>query len=238
MLAWEFSKNWYQIVIVAAACYFIGCFNFARFISKRKHKDITKIGSGNPGTMNMSREFGWKIGVITFFCDAFKGGLPTLACHFIFRKYAVAGSDVCLSDLMRYTAALFVIIGHIFPVTAGFKGGKGIASTFGAFWLGLSCENAWFLLLGFLFFVFIALYIFFTEWGSMGSLIGTSGFALWQCAIYFARYGMEKTPAFAAILLLPFLLNVLTWLAHRKNIWRLLSGTEHKTSVRKIAKKG
>ena len=238
MQAWDFKENWWQFFILAAACYLVGCFNFARFISQKKHKDITKIGSGNPGTMNMSREFGWKIGVITFFCDAFKGGIPTLIAHLIFKKNAFTGTVVRVSDVARYLAALFVIIGHIFPVTNRFKGGKGIASTFGGFWFGLACENPWFLLLGFLFFVAVALYIFATEWGSMGSLIGTSGFAIWQGVIYFLRYGGEKNEYFAAAMGLLLLLNLFTWGAHRKNVWRLLSGTEHRTSVKKIAKKG
>ena len=238
MQAWDFKENWWQFFILAAACYLVGCFNFARFISRKKHKDITKIGSGNPGTMNMSREFGWKIGVITFFCDAFKGGIPTLIAHLIFKKYAFAGTVVRVSDVARYLAALFVIIGHIFPVTNRFKGGKGIASTFGGFWFGLACENPWFLLLGFLFFVAVAMYIFATEWGSMGSLIGTSGFAIWQGVIYFLRYGGEKNEYFVAAMGLLLLLNLFTWGAHRKNVWRLLSGTEHRTSVKKIAKKG
>ena len=238
MQAWDFKENWWQFFILAAACYLVGCFNFARFISRKKHKDITKIGSGNPGTMNMSREFGWKIGVITFFCDAFKGGIPTLIAHLIFKKYAFTGTVVRVSDVARYLAALFVIIGHIFPVTNRFKGGKGIASTFGGFWFGLACENPWFLLLGFLFFVAVALYIFATEWGSMVSLIGTSGFAIWQGVIYFLRYGGEKNEYFAAAMGLLLLLNLFTWGAHRKNVWRLLSGTEHRTSVKKIAKKG
>ena len=238
MQAWDFKENWWQFFILAAACYLVGCFNFARFISRKKHKDITKIGSGNPGTMNMSREFGWKIGVITFFCDAFKGGIPTLIAHLIFKKYAFTGTVVRVSDVARYLAALFVIIGHIFPVTNRFKGGKGIASTFGGFWFGLACENPWFLLLGVLFFVAVALYIFATEWGSMGSLIGTSGFAIWQGVIYFLRYGGEKNEYFAAAMGLLLLLNLFTWGAHRKNVWRLLSGTEHRTSVKKIAKKG
>lgn len=237
-MAWSFSENWYQLLILASVCYLVGCFNFARFISKKKHRDITKIGSGNPGTMNMSREFGWKIGVITFFCDAFKGGIPTLIGYLIFRKYVFSGTEICVADAARYLAGLFVVVGHIFPVTNRFKGGKGIASTFGAFWLGLACENPWFLLLGFGFFLLIALYIFVTEWGSMGSLIGTAGFALWQGIIYFLRYGAQKNVYFAATMLVLFLMNLLTWAAHRKNVWRLLSGTEHKTSVRKIAKKG
>lgn len=238
MTEWTFAQNWYECVIVAVVCYFIGCFNFARFISRKKHKDVTKMGSGNPGAMNMSREFGWKIGVITFFCDAFKGGIPTLVCHLLFKKYVFTGTEICVADFMRYMAGLFIVIGHIFPVTNKFQGGKGIAATLGTFWIGLACEHAWFLAVGFAFFWLIALYIFLTEWGSMGSLIGTTGFALWQEIMYIVRYGTPNGVYFALIMLLLFALNILTWWAHRKNLWRLLSGTEHKTSVRKIAKKG
>ena len=59
---------------MAVVSYFIGCFNFALVISRFKHKDVRKMGSGNPGTMNMSRQFGLKIGAITLFCDMFKAG--------------------------------------------------------------------------------------------------------------------------------------------------------------------
>ena len=90
MKVFHFTQSWYEFVIIALVCYFVGCFNFARFISKKKDKDITTIGSGNPGTMNMTREFGIKIGVLTFFCDALKGGVPAVICYFIYRKYVFA----------------------------------------------------------------------------------------------------------------------------------------------------
>ena len=67
MKIFDFSTQWYQFIILAVVCYLIGCFNFAVVIAKFKHKDITKIGSGNPGTMNMSREFGAWVGIMTFF---------------------------------------------------------------------------------------------------------------------------------------------------------------------------
>ena len=63
MKVFYFSKSWCELLIIAVVCYLIGCFNFARLIARVKHKDITKMGSGNPGTMNMSREFGLKVGV-------------------------------------------------------------------------------------------------------------------------------------------------------------------------------
>lgn len=232
------SQNWWQLVVAAVVCYLIGCFNFALLISRFKHRDITKIGSGNPGTMNMSREFGLKIGLITFLCDAFKGGVPALIGYFIYRGQVFAGTAVSVSDFMRYFCGVCVIVGHIFPVTMRFKGGKGIASTLGLFWICLGCENPWWLLIGFGFLVFIVAFIAVTEWGSLGSLVGVTGFSIWQAVVFYLRYGEMALNAYMVCLYALILaLNVLTWCAHRKNLSRLFSGEEHHTSVRKLAKK-
>ena len=72
------SKLWYWLVLMAVVCYLIGSINFAFLVSKLKKQDIRKQGSGNPGTMNMFRTFGWKIGLLTFLLDAFKGGIPAV----------------------------------------------------------------------------------------------------------------------------------------------------------------
>ena len=232
------SENWWQLLIWAAICYFVGCFNFALLISKLKKRDITKIGSGNPGTMNMSREFGLKIGVITFLCDAFKGGIPALIAFFVYRNAVFSGTQVLVSDFMRYFCGLFVIIGHIFPVTMKFKGGKGIASTLGLFWLCLACENLWWLLIGFAFLWFIVFFIAATEWGSLGSLVGVTGFSIMQMVLFFFRYQTAKFGVYLIMLyLIIFAINFLTWWAHRKNLARLFAGEEHHTSIRKLAKK-
>ena len=69
----SFSDIWYWFVVMAVVSYFVGCFNFALLISKIKHKDVRRMGSGNPGTMNMSRQFGLAIGGPTLFCDAVQG---------------------------------------------------------------------------------------------------------------------------------------------------------------------
>ncbi len=232
------SQSWWQFVIMAIACYLIGCFNFARLISRKKHRDITKIGSGNPGTMNMSREFGLKIGLLTFFCDALKGGIPALISFLIYRKYQFATTGFEVADFTRYFCGLFVIIGHIFPVTTGFKGGKGIASTLGLFWSGLSCENGWGVLLVFLFLVGIVVFIALTEWGSLGSLLGVTGLSIVQMVIFFLRY---QNFAFNAYMVAAYgcilAINLLTWWAHRANLARLFAGEEHHTSIRRLAKK-
>ncbi len=233
-----FSRLWYWLLLIAVVCYFIGCFNFAVIIAKTKKKDVHKIGSGNPGTMNVSREFGLKVGLLNFLLDACKGGVPALVCFFLFKGYYFAGTQVAVSDFIRYFCGVFVIIGHIYPVTMKFKGGKGIASTLGLFWFCLSCETPWNILFGLLFLVFVVLlYIGLTEWGSMGSLLGVSGFSVWQGLIFFLRYESVIGNGWViGMFMLLLALNFLTWFAHRKNLVRLYAGEEHRTSIRKLKK--
>lgn len=236
----EFSliKNWYQFVIVALVCYLVGCFNFARFISRLKKRDITKIGSGNPGTMNMSREFGLKIGVLTFFCDALKGGLPALVGYLIYKDYVFANTTIPVGDFIRYFCGLFVVLGHIFPVTMKFKGGKGIASTLGLFWFSLACESPWWILIVFGFFMVLVLFIYLTEWGSLGSLLGVTGLSITQMVIFVLRYGILSLNAYMVVSYMMILaINILTWVAHKQNMARLFAGEEHHTSIKKLAKK-
>ena len=237
MKAFDFSQNWWQFIVIAVVCYFVGCFNFARLISKIKKRDITKIGSGNPGTMNMSREFGLKVGLITFLCDAVKGGSLALISYFIYRDYYFEDSFVRVSDVTRYFCGLCVIIGHIFPVTMKFKGGKGIASTLGLFWFCLPCEWGWWALICFALLVGVVFFIAYTEWGSLGSLLGVSGLSIIQLVIFFKRYGNVFNAYLVWAYMLILAINVLTWAAHHQNIARLFSGEEHHTSVKKLAKK-
>ncbi len=238
MKPFSLAQGWWQLLLMAVVCYLIGCFNFARAISRKKNKDITKIGSGNPGTMNMSREFGLKIGVLTFLCDALKGGLPAVVSYFIYRGYVFAGTDFVVADFTRYFCGLFVIVGHIFPVTMGFKGGKGIASTLGLFWFGLGCESAWWILIAFLCLLGVVLFIFFTEWGSLGSLLGVTGLSIAQLVVFGLWYGFGVFNAYLIATYACILaINVLTWSAHHANLARLFAGEEHHTSIKKLAKK-
>ncbi len=237
MEIFELSKNWWQLVLIALLCYLVGCFNFARAISRSKKKDITKMGSGNPGTMNMSREFGLKIGLLTFLCDACKGGIPAVIFYWVYKKYAFA-SGVAVSDFIRYFCGLFVIIGHIFPVTMKFKGGKGIASTLGLFWFCLPCDWGWWALIVSLLLIGVALFIAWTEWGSLGSLLGVSGLSIVQLSVFFIRYQYLPVNAYLVCLYMMILaINILTWVAHKQNLLRLFAGEEHHTSVKKLAKK-
>ncbi len=238
MKEFDVSTYWWCFIIAAVVCYFIGCFNFAVLISHIKKKDIRDMGSGNPGTMNMMRSFGLKIGIFNFLCDAFKGGVPVVISYFIFRNFYFAGTQVYVSDFFRYFCGVFVIIGHIFPVTMKFKGGKGIASTLGLFWLSLACEEWWFIFIGTVLLILVLVYIGVFEWGSMGSLLGVSVFSLWQAVIFFVRYSAMLSQGWVIACFMALIaLNLLTWVAHHKNIYKLLGGEEHHTSIKRMLHK-
>lgn len=231
------SESWYYFLIAAIACYLIGCFNFAILISRIKNKDIRGEGSGNPGTMNMARTFGMKVAVLNFLCEVSKGGLPALAGYLLFKDYYFAGTNVAVSDFARYFFGVFVVIGHIFPVTLKFKGGKGIAATMGLFVFALPCERWWFIFLAVALLMCVLLYIAITEWGSMGSLMGVAALTVWQAVIFLLRYQANLLNGWViSIFAILLLINDLTWSAHRKNIYKLLAGEEHHTSVRKHKK--
>lgn len=234
-MEFDISTGWYWLVIGAIVSYLIGCFHFAILIAKIKNKDILKEGSGNPGAMNVSRKLGFKYGLINFFFDALKGVAPVLVGYFCFKGMVFKGTDVLVSDFMRYFFALFAVLGHVFPVFMKFKGGKGISTTIGLLWCSISCDTWWFALVGLALFISLFVYAFFTEWGSMGSLIGVAGFSIWQVIIFILRYeSCLASPYVITIFMIILALNVITWGAHNKNLHRLLQGEEHHTSLKKM----
>ena len=223
---------------MAVVSYMLGCINIARIIARKKHKDITQMGSGNPGTMNMSREFGWKVGLLTFIFDAFKGAVPVLASHLIYKNYVFDGTLVLVTDVARYFCGLCAVIGHVLPVVYHFHGGKGIATTFGVFWVALSCENVLYVPIVFGLFLCVLAFILITEWSSLGNILATAVFSLIQLVTYFYRYENQAVNvALVVAYMLVFLFTLVTWVAHRKNLVRLFGGEEHRTSLKKIVKK-
>ena len=86
------------LVIFAVFSYFIGNINWAIFISKLKKTDIRTMGSGNPGTLNMSRNFGLKLGLLTFFLDILKGAIPTLVAFFFFKNKTFTDTAFSVSE--------------------------------------------------------------------------------------------------------------------------------------------
>lgn len=229
-----FSDCWYWFLLAAVVCYFIGCFNFAVFISRFLKRDIRNVGSGNPGTMNMTRTYGLKIGAINFFCDVIKGGVPVLCAHFIFKNYVFADTNVLVSDFARYFFGCFVIIGHVFPVSMKFKGGKGIASTLGLFLFSMPCEKWWYVFICIGLFICTLSYIAIFKWGSMGSLFGVTAFSIWQAAEFYLEYSDCLLNGYViSVFMFLLFLNVITWARHSVNIYNLFAGEERKTLDKK-----
>jgi len=119
--------SYFYYILLAIVSYFIGNINFARVVAKSKKDDITKHGSGNPGTLNAWRSYGFWPGFLTFLLDMIKGVITTLTAFLTF------GYLGCEPEVAAYVAGFSVVLGHIFPVIFKFKGGKGIATSVGVF---------------------------------------------------------------------------------------------------------
>ena len=117
-----------KFCVLVIISYFIGNISFARVFARLKKGDITKSGSGNPGTMNMLRTYGFKLALLTLILDACKGAIPSLIGMFLFKSEGATMSIIGL-----YVGGISAIIGHIYPLIYKFKGGKGIATTIGVF---------------------------------------------------------------------------------------------------------
>lgn len=236
MADFHFWQNCWQFLLLAVGGYLIGCFNFARVIAKCKKKDVAKMGSGNPGAMNMTREFGVLIGFLTFFLDAFKGGIPAVIVYHLYSGYQFVGTQFCVGYLAAFVVGAFVVLGHIYPVTLRFKGGKGISSGMGLFWLTLAIQNPWALLIGFCVFATLPVVISLTKKGSLWSLSYLAGFGIWQ-NIQLLTMSVQTTVWLAACMMLVCGVVALSWAAHHKNLRCLLSGEEHDTVMIKRKKK-
>ncbi len=225
----SFQNLWWQFLLLAIGSYFIGNVNFAIIISKLKKRDIRTLGSGNPGTLNMSRNFGLKIGLLTLVLDILKGAVPTFVGYIIYKDMYFLGTTLPISQLAEVGCGFFAVLGHVFPVFMRFKGGKGIATTIGVFAV---CNPLVAVISGALAVVFIL----FTEIGAMGSFIATVPGAIYACYEVYKNYMISTTISTSNIVLSTatnlfiVLIIILTWYAHRQNIKRMLTSEEHPTN--------
>ena len=197
-------------ILLGVASYFFANISWARIVSNTCHGDVTKSGSGNPGTLNMWRTFGFWPGTITFLLDMFKGVIPTLIAYLTF------GYIGCNPEIALYVAGFSVILGHIFPVVYKFKGGKGIASSMGIFLVA----NWWVALIVMIVAVLLMLFVKYASICTIGYVIVMSIIEVALCApANWVNY----------IFICGILLLVIY--AHRKNIQRLFEGKENKTEL-------
>jgi glycerol-3-phosphate acyltransferase PlsY len=166
------------------------------------HRDIRDSGSGKTGTTNVLRTAGKAAAVLVLALDVAKGAAPALIGRFIFHDDWVASLGACAA-----------VAGHIWPVFAGFRGGRGVASAFGGI-LGLSP------LIALIFPVIALLLVVPTRYVSLMSVVGTPVAA---AIIVAAAIGGWQPAAFAFFAVFA---TLLIEYKHVPNIRRLLAGTE------------
>lgn len=206
------------IIVVAAVGYLLGSIPTGVWLGKAfKGIDLREHGSGSMGATNVFRVLGWRLAVLTLIIDVAKGFLAALLASKI-----NLGDIALLPRQLALIGGLTAIIGHLYPVFAKFKGGKGIATGAGMLLYLVPLE------LGFAVLVFV-LTVVITRYVSLGSLLASTFLAL---AIIMERYylGYPYGEEMITFIILLFAAVIFT---HRSNIKRLLQGNENKLGAKK-----
>ena len=207
-------------LLCLALGYFFGAFQTAYFYGKMHGIDIRTKGSGNAGTTNTLRVLGTKAGMIVLAGDVLK----TILAIAVTRIFILPN---CAEPSMEYLLVLYTaagaILGHNYPFYLQFKGGKGIASTFGL----ILAFHPWFIPMGFI--VFLGIFMT-THYVSLGSLLIYAGFVIQMLVMgQTGCLGEISQGTLNEMYVIAFLLMIMAYWKHRENIKRLLTGTERKT---------
>lgn len=195
-----------RFLFIVILAYLLGSIPFGFLIVRAlAGDDIRQTGSGGTGATNVSRRAGKLAGVITLMLDAAKGAAAVLLAGWFAKGSA---------DWSVMAAAVAVIVGHIFPIWLGFRGGKGVATGVGVF---LVLAPLAVLLAGIVFLMIVLL----TRYVSLGSIVGSLVIPI---VIGLGRYPI----VFDGISVAAMCCAALIIFAHRQNISRLIQGTENK----------
>ena len=202
-------RDEFAILFSVLCGYLLGSVSFSIILSRLRYQDdIRRHGSGNAGMTNTLRTYGKLSAVLVLLGDAAKGALA-----------AWIGSELG-GPVAMYLAGLFAVIGHMFPVFVGFRGGKGVATAAGFI---LGSQPFLCLILA----VVFVLVVFFSRYVSLGSVTVA---VLYPVASTWLNWAPDRWAHGLDWLapLCPFLMAALVIWAHRSNIRRLLAGTENK----------
>lgn len=206
-------------IVILVIGYVFGCFSTGYIVGKSQGMDIRSTGSGNIGTTNALRSMGAKAGALTFLGDLLKAFVPTLAVKFIYCAHMGYSAD--LTYMFTLFAGLGVVLGHNFPITLKFKGGKGIAVS--AAVIVVSTMDLKLILIGLALFIAV---VALTRYVSLGSLI-----VVWYIPI-FSVLTYRGSAYFPVILVISLMFTILAYIKHSANIKRLLNGTENKLGMK------
>ena len=207
--------------------YLIGSIPTSLIVSRAaKGIDIREHGSGNAGGTNVMRVLGWKHGLLVILLDAFKGVLAVIVVARLHYGSMPFENATPFDDftLVQIIAGISAVIGHIWTVFAGFKGGKGIATALGMLLMIVTVDML--IAIG----VFI-LVVTFSRYVSLASLAGAIAVPL--TLIVRENVFNVDIPNYNTLLPFLILVSLLVIFTHRKNVVRLLNGNENKISFSK-----
>jgi len=201
---------------IALLSYLLGSLNFALILSKLMVRDdIRRHGSGNAGMTNMLRTYGKGPAIATAAGDFLKAVAAVVLARLISARFGG------VSPLAGYLAGLFVILGHLFPVFFGFRGGKGVMVSLGVIFI---IDPLVFAILAV---VFIPM-VFITRIVSLASVLGA---ILFPAVTYLVRRFQGVPPLQDTVC--SCVIGVIILITHRENIVRLLDGTENRFGSKK-----
>jgi acyl phosphate:glycerol-3-phosphate acyltransferase len=195
------------VALVLLASYLLGSIPFSYLVARMRGVDVRTVGSGNVGATNVMRSAGRAAGIAAFVLDAAKGAFAAVLA----RKVAPGAAIASL-------AAVSAIVGHMYPVWLGFRGGKGVATGAGAFLPLAPLATA----AGLLAFALVAAV---TRYVSLGSMAG---------AIVLAASAAALGAPWPVWLAAAAMASLIVW-KHRGNLRRLAAGTESRIGSRRAA---
>jgi glycerol-3-phosphate acyltransferase PlsY len=218
MGTWD-ALTWLSVIGLMIAAYLLGSIPSAVWIGKKYYGiDIREHGSKNAGTTNMLRVLGKRAALPVFIIDYFKGFVAVILTSLM--RYDDNVSEAWLINL-RIIATAFVVLGHIYPIFAGFKGGKGVATLLGAGTgiyapILMLCFGVWCLV--------------FALWHYVSLASMVAGCCYPTLVLIFSTMTYDADAPFQSIpfIIFSWLVAILLVWTHRKNISRLREGTESK----------
>jgi glycerol-3-phosphate acyltransferase PlsY len=201
------------IILLLILAYLVGSIPTAVWIGQRFYNvDVREHGSGNAGATNTFRVLGKKAGIPVLIIDVLKG-FVAVSLVFLQSKFVGVDDIVPLTNL-KLAFGFAAVIGHVFPIFAGFRGGKGIASLLGILFAihpyGALCALGIFLVV-----------LVITKYVSLGSLIAGVCFPFLVILVFDAEV--------PALMIFSIVVSILVVITHQKNIQRLLKKDENKT---------
>ncbi len=205
-------EHFIDLFVMLILAYLIGAIPTSIWIGKVFYKiDIREFGSGNAGASNAIRVFGPAVGILVMIFDIFKG----FAAVYLVKFFSFLQPDTPEIVSVQIILGIAAVLGHIYPVYAGFRGGKGVASIFGVLLalhpIATLCAAGVFLI-GF----------FTTRYSSVGSILAGLSFPILINFVFNSPHLQLR--------IFSGLVSLLIIFTHRKNIVRLWNGNENKTN--------